>query len=88
MRNPNYDPKLWGPYIAVGLDPEPKLPKGAKCDNHPDRFAFNLSVATNGIEGLDGADVYRCRECFLNQAPSMKRHPFEDRRVPEEDHHG
>jgi hypothetical protein len=80
MQNPKYDPKLWGPYIAVGLNPEPKLPDGAKCDNHPARFAFNLLVATTGSEGQSGADVYLCRECFLDQRPSPKRHDYRDRR--------
>lgn len=82
-----YDPKLWGPKIAVGLEPERALPEGAKCDNHPERFAFNLVVATTGIQGMSGADVYLCRECFLDQRPSHKRHDFRDRR-PKEDHHG
>jgi hypothetical protein len=75
-----YDPKLWGPYIPVGAEPEPQLPDGAKCDNHPDRFAFNILVATTGIPGMSGADVYFCRECFLNQPSSPKRHAYEDRR--------
>jgi hypothetical protein len=46
-----YDPKLWGPKVAVGREPERVLPEGAMCDNHPERFAFNLVLATTGIQG-------------------------------------
>ena len=75
-----HDPNLWGPKIAPGLEPEPALPEGAKCDNHPGRFAFNLVVATTGIQGMSGADVYLCRECFIEQRMSHKRHDYNDRR--------
>jgi hypothetical protein len=75
-----YDPKLWGPYIPDGAESEPALPEGAKCDNHPNRFAFNLVVATTGIAGITGADVYLCRECFVEQSSSPKRHDYQDRR--------
>jgi len=75
-----YDAKLWGPYIPVGAEPDPQLPEGAKCDIHTDRFAFNILVATTGLEGMSGADVYFCRECFLNQPSSPKRHDFKSRR--------
>ena len=69
-----YDPNLWGPHIAEGLQPEPRLPFGARCDIHPRRFAFNLVMAT------DGGDVYLCRECFLDQRSATKRHDQNDRR--------
>jgi hypothetical protein len=69
-----YDPKLWGPYIAEGINPDPILPQDARCDIHPGRFAFNLAMAT------DGGDVYVCRECFLDQRISPKRHDQKDRR--------
>ena len=73
-----YDPKLWGPYIPAGAEPEPQLPEGAKCDLHPDRFAFNLLVATTGLPGMSGADVYFCRECsstslLFTEAPRLQR---------------
>jgi hypothetical protein len=69
-----YDPKLWGPYIAEGINPDPILPQDARCDIHPGRFAFNVAMAT------DGGDVYVCRECFLDQRISPKRHDQKDRR--------
>jgi hypothetical protein len=69
-----YDPKLWGPKIEEGLLPEPQLPEGARCDLHPGRFAFNLAIAAVG------GDVYLCRECFLDQRISSKRHDPKNRR--------
>ncbi len=75
-----YDPNLWGPFIAVGSEAEAALPVGAKCDNHPERFAFNIAVATVGIQGMSGADMYLYRECFLNRRSSPQRHDREDRR--------
>jgi hypothetical protein len=69
-----YDPHLWGPFIAEGLRPEPVLPFGARCDIHTARFAFNVVMAS------DGGDVYLCRECFLDQRISSKRHERKDRR--------
>jgi hypothetical protein len=71
----SYDPKLWGSYIAEGIQPEPQLPEGAKCDNHPARFAFNIAMYSDG-----SGDAYLCRECFLDGRITSKRHPFTDRR--------
>jgi hypothetical protein len=70
-----YDPRLWGPKIAAGLEPEPALPEGAECDNHPGRYAFNLVVHSHG-----GGDAYLWRECFLYQRPSPKVHDRRERR--------
>lgn len=71
-----YDPKLWGLYIAEGLQPEPLLPEGAKCDNHPARFAFNIAMYSDG-----SGDAYLCRECFINQRYHASiRHAFNARR--------
>jgi hypothetical protein len=75
MSQDQYDPALWGPRIAPGMKPEPKLPKDAKCDNHPERFAFNLAIASDGR-----GDVYLCRDCFLKQRPTEQRHPQSKRR--------
>jgi len=72
----NYDPAEWGPIIGEGQEPEPLLPEGAPCDNHPGRFAFNIRVRSDG-----SGDAYVCRECFLDHRWSSKVHDPKDRRA-------